>query len=172
MIYSLSKLEEKDLELIKNWRNEQINVLRQRQLLTDEDQKKYWKSVIEPSYSQQHPQQLLFGFYHKNYLIGYGGLTHIDWEARRAEVSFLVATERRDNPEQYSQDFSAFLPLLLDIAFNQKNLHRLYTETYDLRPDHIAILEDFGFKLEGRLKDHVKIGDRYVDSLIHGYVKS
>jgi len=46
----------------------------------------------------------------------------------------------------------------------------LFTETYDIRPRHVAILEMNGFKLEGRLIDHVLIDGKYIDALIHGCV--
>jgi hypothetical protein len=47
-------------------------------------------------------------------------------------------------------------------------LHKLWTETYDLRPDHVLILEESGFVKEGVLREHNQIDLRRVDSLIYG----
>jgi RimJ/RimL family protein N-acetyltransferase len=52
------------------------------------------------------------------------------------------------------------------------DLNRLFLETYDVRKKHIQIIEDSGFVLEGRLKQHVIINGAFIDSLIHGMVKS
>ncbi len=67
--------------------------------------------------------------------VGYGGLTNIDWEARRAELSFLVEPARATDPECYEGDLRAFLALVVDgLVFADLGLHRVFTETYDIRP--------------------------------------
>jgi len=47
----------------------------------------------------------------------------------------------------------------------------VFTETYALRKHHINVLEDAGFELEGVMRDHVRIGGKFVDSLIHSLIK-
>ena len=42
----------------------------------------------------------------------------------------------------------------------------LVTETYDIRPKTIEILEDFGFKKKLHLEKHIKINEKFVDSFI------
>jgi len=48
----------------------------------------------------------------------------------------------------------------------------LSNETYDLRSLHIKMLEKKGFKFEGRLKQNTLVKGRYVDSLIHSYLRT
>jgi RimJ/RimL family protein N-acetyltransferase len=169
--YILMTIRNRDMLLIKEWRNEQIAILRQNIPLSDAEQERYWTDVITPSFKEEQPQQILFSLLHAGKCIGYGGLTHINWNAKRGEVSFLLQTERSYHPQIYKKDFLHFLSLLKKVAFEDLCLNRLFTETFDVRPEHIAALEKFGFQEEGRLKQHVKIEGRYVDSLIHGYLR-
>ena len=39
------------------------------------------------------PYQILFSFLKNNEFIGYGGLVHINWEEKKAEISFLLNTK-------------------------------------------------------------------------------
>lgn len=169
MTYSLRPIKKENMNAIKEWRNAQIRYLRQKQKLSDHDQEKYWKEVLLPSFSLEKPEQVLYSFFKDEAFIGYGGLTHIDWQSKRAEVSFLMDPARVNT---YQEDFKAFLVLLKDKAFKEIGLHRLFTETFDIRPLHVKVLEESGFRAEGRLKDHVQIEGNYVDSLIHGCVNN
>ncbi len=168
--YQLVPLRQQDLLDIKNWRNAQMNILRQHTLLTDTAQEQYYQTAILPLFTQTHPNQVLFSFLLNDSCIGYGGLVHLDWHCRRGEVSFLLDPQRTIDPHQYQQDFTIFLTLLKQIAFIHLKLHRLYTETFDIRPHHIAVLEAQGFIPEGRLKEHVIVEGKFIDSLMHGCI--
>jgi RimJ/RimL family protein N-acetyltransferase len=170
--YQIVPIRREDMGLIKQWRNEQIDILRQSRELSDEDQSKYWKVVIAPGFQEQNPKQLLFSFLHKGKCIGYGGLTHIDWDAKRGEVSFLLETRRTKDEKSYQIEFLVFLELLKRAAFGDLNFHRIFAETFNVRSVHLATLEHFGFKYEGTLKDHVRVRGEYCDSLIHGLIKN
>ena len=148
-----------------------MRVLRQRVLLTIERQEKYFQEVIAPSFCETQPSQILFSYLSRGVLIGYGGLVHISWEDRRAEVSFLSDPARAADAKEYELDFSTYLAIIQTLAFKHLKFTRLFTETYDLRPQHVSILESSGFELEGRMKSHVWIDLKPVDSLIHGCVR-
>lgn len=161
---------EADMELIRVWRNEQMRVLRQSQPLSPEDQRRYFRDVVLPTFEQPQPPMLLFTYLLEDRPVGYGGLVHIDWENRRAEISFLLETarSREDADGEYARLFSCFLDFMKHIAFDELGLNRLYTETFDIRPLHVRVLEKNGFRPEGRMRQHVRIDGRFVDSLIHG----
>lgn len=169
--YQILSLRKEDIFLIKDWRNEQIDVLRQKSPLTDDDQLDYYNNVIHNTFEQRQPTMILFSYLEGGKCIGYGGLTNIVWEHQRAEISFLIETSRVGNDELYERDFFNFLQLMKQVALADLGLNRLFTETFDIRPFHISILEKSGFRLEGRLKQHVKIAGQFVDSLMHGYLK-
>lgn len=168
---ALVPIRREDLMLIRGWRNDQMDVLRQAAPLTAEDQRRYWDEVIAPSFAQPRPRQILVSALEGGACVGYGGLVHIDWPSLRAEVSFLTAPDIAADEGAYTRLFSAFLAALKALAFDALGFHRLFTETYDIRPAHVRALEAAGFRPEGRMTDHVRIGDRFVDSLLHGCVK-
>ena len=169
--HALVSLREADMHDIGRWRNEQMDVLRQNQPLTSDGQIRYYRDVVMPTFRETHPRMILVSYLRHTECIGYGGLTNIDWQARRAEVSFLVATSRTRDVQAYRTDFVAFLDLVKQLAFNRLQLQRLFTETYDIRPHHVAALELAGFRPEGRLRRHVLTGGALVDSLFHGFLR-
>ena len=169
--YKISPITDSNILSILKWRNEQMHILRQNEVLTEEKQVSYFEKYIWPTMKESKPNQVLFGLYYKSDFIGYGGLVHISWIDKRGEVSFLVNTERLNNEAVYQSDMSNYLRLIKEVAFNILNFNRLFTETYDVRPLHISILEKSGFILEGRMKQHVLIDNKYIDSLIHGCLR-
>jgi RimJ/RimL family protein N-acetyltransferase len=170
--YEVLPLREEDIYSIKEWRNAQMDVLRQNKILTDEDQKNYYDKIVMKSFSEDNPNIILFSYLKNKKCIGYGGLTNIDWISKRAEISFLVHPDQTTNKESYGSIFSGFLLLMKIVAFDELRFNRLFTETYDIRPLHVSILERNGFKLEGRMREHIFINNAFIDSLIHGYLKS
>ena len=167
----LRPIRRQDLEPIRRWRNAQLEVLRQAAPLSAEDQQRYWEQVLAPEFGAAEPRQILVAAVKDGELVAYGGLVHIDWPSARAEVSFLAAEDIAADPPRYCALFGEFLAALKRLAFDELGFHRLFTETYDLRPHHVAVLEAAGFGPEGRMIDHVRIGGRFVDSLLHGCVK-
>jgi RimJ/RimL family protein N-acetyltransferase len=168
--YRLIPLREQDIFNIKEWRNSQLDILRQNHLMTDEEQENYYKNRIKPTFSDPAPEQILFSLLLKNQCIGYGGITNIDWDSKRGELSFLLNPASTADSSLYEKEFSIFITLIKKMAFQGLQLNRIFTETYDIRPFHIAILEKNGFVFEGRLHQHVLIDGRFVDSLIHGFL--
>jgi RimJ/RimL family protein N-acetyltransferase len=167
--YRLVPIRYEDREPIRAWRNAQLDVLRQAAPLTAYQQEAYFQRVVLPLFEQEKPGQLLFSLLHNEELIAYGGLVHISWADLRAEVSFLVEPTRAAEPATYRQDFRAHLRLLGQVAFEDLKFNRLFTETYDIRPAHVAILEEAGFWLEGRLRQHIQLQPgTFTDSLMHG----
>lgn len=158
-----------DLEHLRRWRNDQQSVLRQQRGLTLEEQELWYDSVVLPSYrSQQFPNVLLVAVERDGALTSYGGLTNIDWVSRRGEVSFLAASELAADYETYADEISGFLEWLMHFTFEELSFHRLFTETWAFRAEHIALLEAAGMHPEGRLRQHVAKGGILHDALLHG----
>jgi hypothetical protein len=169
--YAVRGITREDMEPVRRWRNAQMQLLRQSSPITVAQQQRYFDEAVQPAFDDPRPRQVLLVLLLDSSPVGYGGLTNLDWGARRAELSFLAAPERATDPDTYADDFRAFLALVVDgVAFADLRLHRVFAETFDIRPHHVTILEQFGFAGEGRMKDHVRIDGRYADSLLHGYV--
>lgn len=169
--YRISPIRSEHIEAIRCWRNAQMEVLRQTSEITPEQQQGYFANTIWPDMASPFPSNILFSYFKDREHIGYGGLVHLAWEHRRAEISFLVAPERAELPAQYRADLTHFLALMANVAFTDLGLNRLFTETYAQRESHISILEDFGLRPEGRMREHVVIEGVPTDSLIHGYLR-
>lgn len=165
--YSLVPLREKDIYKIKKWRNAQINCLRQKELLTNKAQKKYFNEVVKPSFLEKEPEQMLFSYLYKNKCIGYGGLVHISWPKKSAELSFLLSLEYMNMNRLYKRYFEEFIHLLLNIAFKDLKFDSIFTETYSFRTLNIKVLEKNGFKYEGIMKNRKSVDGKLVGSLVH-----
>lgn len=170
--YALVPLRQEDMESIRVWRNDQIDILRQQTPILPEQQQAYFNDVVAPLFQMEHPQQILFSYLLEGNCIGYGGLTYLDWTAKRGEISFLVDTLRSADADCYNRDFRRFLEMMKMISFDVLHLHRIFAETFSFRPHHATILEDAGFQLEGKMREHVFKKGEWVDSYIHGYLAS
>lgn len=166
--YQIITIRQEDIENIRVWRNAQMDVLRQKQALTYEAQQHYFQKHVRPTFQQDYPSQILFSFLLHNTCIGYGGLTYLDWENARAEISFLVDPIRAGNEVIYQQDFTHFLGLLCYVSFEHLHLHRLFSETYAFRQSTLEVFKQFGFKQEGVLREHVYKQGEWIDSIMCG----
>lgn len=169
--YALSTVQDGHVELIRQWRNAQMDVLRQDAPIGLDQQQSYFASMIWPTLAEHQPSNILLTFYRHGRPIGYGGLVHVAWRHYRAEVSFLLEPELASDSASYAECFAAYLGLIKQVGFEVLGFQRLFTETYAMRTDHIAILESNGFTHEGRLRRHVIVDGEFVDSLIHGCLK-
>lgn len=163
--YKLIPIRYEDRLDIMRWRNEQIYHLRQKEPLTKEIQERYFNEIISRLFDEELPCQLLFSFLRNEECIGYGGLVHINWIDKNAEVSFLMNTKLERN--YFNHNWSKFLKCLEKIAFEEIRLHKIYTYAFDLRPHLYTTLEKNGFTKEAVLKDHCITGNVYNDVVIH-----
>lgn len=164
-------VELEDIEYIRKCRNSQKEILRQNYDISKESQLDYYKNIVWPELNSLKPKLILLSLFREGAIIGYGGLVNISWENKRAEVSYVVNSNIKKQDDLYRLNFNDFLCFIKNISFQKLSLIRLYTETYDIRPLHISVLEKNGFQLEGRLASHVIINKKTVDSLIHGCLK-
>jgi len=164
--YSLVPIRMEDRYKIMQWRNEQIYHLRQAEPLTKEKQDWYFENVVAKLFQQDKPNQLLFSFLKDDECIGYGGLVHINWIDKHAEISFVMNTELEK--DYFSKHWTVFLQLTEQVAFKELQFHKLCTYAFDLRPHLYEIIENAGFIKEGRLKEQCFFNGEYKDVLLHG----
>lgn len=150
---------------IMKWRNEQIYHLRQNKLLTEEDQENYFNKVVNTLFHQDYPNQLLFSYLENGKCIGYGGLVHINWIDKNAEISFIINTELEN--QYFEFHWITYLSILQKIAFEELALHKIYTYAFDLRPRLYNALSDAGFTHESTLKEHCYFEGKFLDVLYH-----
>ena len=166
--FALVPLRAEDRFDIMKWRNEQIYHLRQAKPLTIADQDHYFENVVAKLFEQEQPNQILFSFLEHGVCIGYGGLVHINWIDKNAEVSFIMNTAHE--AKSFAENWRVYLGLIEELAFNDLKLHKIYTYAFDLRPHLYPVLESCGFLREAELADHCFFEGEYKKVLIHAKI--
>ena len=169
--YTLLPLRYEDISKIKKWRNDQISILRQNKILTDADQENYYQELVEKSFFNPKPNEILFSFLLDDTCIGYGGMVHVDWDKKTAEISFITETKRANLNEIYQNDFTAFTTILFRISFSKLLFNKLTTETYGIRTNTLRILDQLGFQLKKIDEKKILINNEMCDSFHHEYLK-
>jgi RimJ/RimL family protein N-acetyltransferase len=155
---------------IMKWRNEQIHHLRQPQPLTLENQENYFNNIVSKLFNQEQPSQLLFSYLKNDVCIGYGGLVHINWIDKNAEISFIMNTELEK--EHFEFHWSTYLELIEELAFFELKLHKIYTYAFDIRPHLYSAIEKSGFVKEAILKDHCLFEGEFKDVVFHSKINN
>jgi RimJ/RimL family protein N-acetyltransferase len=168
--HSLVPIRMEDRYDIMRWRNEQIYHLRQAEPLTNDRQDWYFENVVGKLFEQDQPNQILFSFLKDGECIGYGGLVHINWVDRNAEISFIMDTHLEKNSFEYH--WETYLGLIEKLAFQELNLHKIFTYAFDVRPRLYSALTNQGFTNEARLKDHSYFDGAFKDVVIHAKFSS
>ena len=164
-VFSIVPIRFEDRIDIMKWRNEQIYHLRQDIPLTLEKQNDYFNTIISNLFKQDQPSQILFSYLKNNKCIGYGGLVHINWIDKNAEISLIMNTELE--MDFFKFHWSEFLKMIESIAFKELNLKKIYTYAFDLRPNLYEVLLASGYFKDAVLKQHCFFNGKYLDVVIH-----
>ena len=92
--------------------------------------------------------------------IGNIGLHDLDWKNRNAGLGIVIA-EKEYWGRGYGSDA---VMALLDFAFKEMNLHRIYLSVFDFNQRAIRCYEKCGFRHEGRAREALFRDGRYHDS--------
>lgn len=166
--FHIESLRDEDKYEIMDIRNQQIYHLRQNEPLTKEKQEHYFATVVAGLFEQEKPSQLLFSFFENGNFIGYGGLVHINWVDKNAEISFVMKTELEK--DSFAKYWSNYLKLIEKLAFEELNFHKIFTYAFDLRPHLYPVLESCGFKEEARLREHCLFDGQFFDVVYHAKI--
>jgi len=153
----LRALEPEDLPQLRDWRNDEElrPTFREHRLLNMINQHD-WLEHVSRSYKVE-----MFGIEVEG-LVGVCGLCNINWVNRTAEISIYVVG--------FPGIAAQALDLLIDKAFKEFNLHRLWAEVYEFNTANIELFEGSGFQLEGMLHEHVFKQGKYHNCLMYGLV--
>jgi RimJ/RimL family protein N-acetyltransferase len=157
MHYKLRQLEREDLEIVKNWRNENVLCLRQFKLINELDQDNFYNENKD-IYVVVTEVNELFDF---DRLCGMLGLTYIDWKNRSAEVSII--TEDYSNIEKFSSSIYQFIRY----AFLELGFNRLYNEVYKFDSAKKELWKSLNWTKEAILKESVFHNGKFCDSHIY-----
>jgi hypothetical protein len=168
--YSIIPLRYDDRIHIMEWRNQQLFHLRQIAPLTIQNQDIYFENVIAKLFEQANPSQILFSFLKNEICIGYGGLVHINWIDKNAEISFIMNTKLEK--EYFEKNWNIFLDFIQKVAFDDLKLHKISTYAFDLRPNLYKIFENKGFFKDAILRDQIFHNELYINVVIHSKINN
>jgi RimJ/RimL family protein N-acetyltransferase len=166
--YSIVPIRMEDRFAIMQWRNEQIHHLRQNKPLNDEEQDRYFNTVIAKLFVQEQPNQILFTYLDGDKCIGYGGLVHINWMDKNAEISFIMDTSLQEDFFEFH--WTTYLGLIEEVAFVELGMHKIYTYAFDLRPKLYSALKKAKFIKEAVLLQHAFFEGTFIDVVIHSKI--
>ncbi len=99
--------------------------------------------------------------------IGSCGLFEIDENSRQAELGIVIG-----DIEYWGRGCGReAVSLLLDYAFRQRNLRRVWLEVHSENERAIRAYRACGFIEEGRMREHMWLAGRYVDSVLMGVLR-
>jgi RimJ/RimL family protein N-acetyltransferase len=150
---------------VMKWRNEQIHHLRQDKPISVAVQNSYFENVVAKLFDEDKPSQILFSFLENDICIGYGGLVHINWSDKNAEISFVMNTNLEN--EFFKLYWVQYLGLIEQLAFKELCFHKIFTFAFDVRPILYHALESVGFVKEAVLEEHCFFDGKYRDVIIH-----
>jgi len=166
-LISLKPLKLSQIEEVRVWRNSQIKVLRQTNEISADSQIAYFEKMVIPELESNNPSQILFAIYMSKSFKGYGGITNIDWNILKGEISFLLSPLCVEGSQNFRDVFTEFLTVIKTIAFETIGLNKLSSETYSFRKSVIETLSENGFELEGIIKMSSKKQNEIFDSFFH-----
>jgi len=163
----LRQIEESDLPLFLEWRNQLMKYFRQYRYLTPYDQAKWYSELVED------PNRFMFSIWNDGQLVGCCGLK-VDRHNRSGEVSIFLGSPKVGNDPVYLDEKVAPLALkdLMAYGFDILGLHRIWAEVFDYDIKKAKLFEDAKMKIEGALREnYFKLG-KWVDSTIYGLLET
>ena len=149
-VVGLRAIEPEDLDLLAAWRNTPglRQYFREYRELTSRDQEAWYQR------STSDPGTLMLAIVDRTAdtlpLVGATGLCYIDWVQRSAELSLYIGRDELYVDDRLAPDA---LRVLVEYAFEELALHRLWTEVYSFDERKARLYENFGFRLEGQHRD-------------------
>lgn len=108
-----------------------------------------------------------FKVFYMGKFIGTFKVGHIDWRLGSADIGIMIG-----DPNYQKKGLSTkIMKLGIEYSFNVLGLRRLTGGCY---ADNLAMCKCFeacGFRLEGRKRESLILGDRYVDHILYGLLK-
>ncbi len=95
-------------------------------------------------------------------------LHDINWIDRHAEIGIVIGVKHYWGKGCGTDA----MRVLLRLAFDKMNLHRVYLRVYSFNQRAIASYEKCGFRREGVLRDQHCAGGKYHDSIVMGLLEA
>ena len=167
-VTALRAIEKSDLPALLSWRNQSEfrKFFREYRELNSSQQENWFSQKVMGDKST-----VMFAIIDlkTGELMGACGLCYIDFINRNADFSIYIGKDNLYIDETYAVDAAK---TMMRYAFNELNLHRLWSEIYSIDEAKKKMFATLGFELEGIHKETHWTEGRWVDSLYYGRLKS
>jgi len=168
-LVGLRAVEREDLKIMRDWRNLsefRKNFREYRELNMEMQIKWFEKYVVE----DDNTQMFIIERLKDSKPMGVCGLVYVNWVIKSADVSFYIG-ERNVYIDSTGCADEA-LNLLMKYAFNQLNMHKLWTELYEFDTKKINFYEKHKFKRDAILRDNCFEDGKYWNSYIYSLIQN
>ncbi|PKO98502.1 MAG: hypothetical protein CVU13_10110 [Bacteroidetes bacterium HGW-Bacteroidetes-8] len=164
----LRALEETDADSLVLWRNnpEITNSLGGTNYYISKSREIEW--IKRVTTNDKHDVRLAICLVENNKHIGNVSLTSINWVNRTAEFSIMIG-DKNEWGKEYGKEASI---LILNYAFYELNLHRIFLTVRIDNEKAKKLYEEIGFNLEGVLKEAIYKNGLYIDMLMMAILKT
>jgi len=156
----LRALEKEDLPNFVEWLNDpevRENLFANHPMSMAEEEQWFENMLKQPRYER--PLCIEVKIEDGWHLIGNLSLMDISNTNRNAELGIMIGDKSHWN-QGYGTEA---IRLLIDHAFNQLNLHRVFLRVYDTNPRGIRCYEKVGFQHEGTQREAIYKDGNYID---------
>lgn len=140
-----------DGETLIRWRNDErvLNHCLSRAKITEESNREFFKNFVETGKYKQFMVERLADDYPISYPIATVYLKDMDYTNKRCELCIFTSTDTEWAPESQS----LAIKMLVDKAFNEYGMHKVYSYVFYKFPEEVDLLKNAGFSSEAILKD-------------------
>ncbi len=166
-VVGLRAIEQHELEQLLTWRNSPSlrRYFREYRELNSSQQKIWFDTKVNND-----PCTKMFSIVDlsTNLLIGACGLCYIDWVNRNADFSIYIGHDLLYIDEIFAPDAAK---ILIEYAYSELNLHRLWAEIYAFDDRKIKFFKALNFKMEGRHRETHWHQGAWHDSLFFSHLE-
>ncbi|MFZ5352019.1 MAG: GNAT family N-acetyltransferase [Bacillota bacterium] len=162
----LRKMTEKDIEVYNKWSNDEEvikNTYPNMDRYSMHDTEQFYKKISGSSNSRTY----IIEVKEAGLPIGITTLLNIDFFNRNAEFIIDIG-EKEYWGGGYGKEA---LTLMLDLAFKELNLHRVFLRVFSFNERAIRLYEKIGFQHEGRMKEAIFRDGSWYDIVIMGILQ-
>ena len=126
-----------------------LNHCLSRAKITEESNREFFKNFVETGKYKQFMVERLADDYPISYPIATVYLKDMDYTNKRCELCIFTSTDTEWAPESQS----LAIKMLVDKAFNEYGMHKVYSYVFYKFPEEVDLLKNAGFSSEAILKD-------------------
>ncbi|MBO1001081.1 GNAT family N-acetyltransferase [Pseudogracilibacillus auburnensis] len=165
-IIKLRKLSANDYTTYHDWRND-MEVMEttspQLDIYTLEETEQYISAIV----SQPTAKGYLIEYKETEQTVGIVSLINMDYKNRSAECIIDIGVK-----DMWGKGIgTAAISLILEFAFNELNLHRVYLHVFSFNERAIKLYEKMGFIHEGKFRQALYRTGKWHDIVIMGILK-